>query len=526
MKKVKKNNSVILSALSRFSEYIYSKIKTSFICGFFTNENKKSENGFLFRTAKKLKFSKRVSIPLKRFFAKHFDKSIILNKINSAMSFAPSISLKTVGLSMFVFGLISVFTSLIRAALKDHTLIFSYDLGLSIAVALIGGILSMSSKNCAAAVTESKIVSFFLFKLIGIKAPSQKQLERHIGKSYIGILCGVGLGALSVLLSPLITLVLILSVLYIYTVMCTPECGVTSLFLLLPFLSVTHAAVLCAFTAFSWFIKVIRGKRTFHFRKTDVGILAFAFSIFFGGIISVTQESSMAASRLLLTMLIGYYAVVSLIKTAELLKRCVSCLTFSFSVLLTCSTLGYGIGFFKDISAITVFDNIPKSFISLLSYNSELTLICVPMLVFLVYGLYVSKTEEKKATCVLLILASVLCLFVTRSSNGIAAVLIALLVLTMLLKANSFAAIFALVAALPVTVSLLPQKAVLYLKDFFGITEQPISIVSDIFKTTNSLISDSFAGGIGLGDEAFKQVYPLYSASLSDSFSYSHSLYT
>jgi O-antigen ligase len=57
-------------------------------------------------------------------------------------------------------------------------------------------------------------------------------------------------------------------------------------------------------------------------------------------------------------------------------------------------------------------------------------------------------------------------------------------------------------------------------------TDTSIAYRIGIWRGTESLLSECFAGGIGMGEEAFRRVYPLYSLSAVETAPHTHNLYT
>jgi len=79
---------------------------------------------------------------------------------------------------------------------------------------------------------------------------------------------------------------------------------------------------------------------------------------------------------------------------------------------------------------------------------------------------------------------------------------------------------------LPAAFALLPNSITTRFLSSFSLTDTSLAYRFDIWNGVDGLLSDCFAGGIGVGEAAFRRVYPLYSLSAIEAAPHTHNLYT
>ncbi len=502
--------SALITALVSFSEFICSKYKESFVFKFlYANTKDEVSDSFINR---KLKFKKRISIPFKRFTARTFEKSILINKIGNLTKNMPNIQTRTVGSMLFSFGLsISIIyllgTYAINILSKDIS-----ELYLGIACAMVGGFLSIYQKKLGDTVCESKILSFLLFSVLGLKKKNfsaSKNLSGHID---YGFICGFILGITTVFIPPVI-LVIIISFLPIsYFILKTPESGVIFIILTIPFLSSVNMAVLCSYVSLCWFLKLIRGKRTLYMSSIDIMAVAFAAVILLGGIISVAPAESLREAWIFTSLMSGYFLAVNLIKTSFWLSKCIKALTFSAAISILFLILNYiELLLASKGRFLSILSNINK--ITLDSFGGINNLICfaVISLPFIYLGTAVSKKGDAKFVMISISALSVLTLILLNSKYVFFTVMISAMILITLFNRKFIS--FCLLS-LGIIIPLYPLFY-RFVSDKFGtfiLNQYSVSEKINIMTSVDKIISDCLIGGIGFGKSAFSQVFNLYSS--------------
>ncbi len=519
-----KKSSSIFSFLTRFSEFIYSKMPESFSARLLVGK-KKSRNGLFSTLISKLNFKKRVSLPVKRYMAKSFDNSFILGYLKELISKIPILQLKCIGLFYFSFGLFSTIIHLI----KTNVLMgggADLSLYLSVGACVVGAIFCGSQKNCYTALSESKILSRIFFGFFNIPRNDSYLREKPIGRPTYFLIAGIVAGVLGSLTSVQTIILLFPAALALYAVFAFPESGAVALFLALPFLSYVQLSAFSALVTLSWFIKLIRGKRVFKFTSLDLTVLAFGIAVFFGGIISVSPKESTELSYTLLAMLCGYFAVSNLLRTAEWIKKCGAALVTSFSLSLIACTIGEAIRLLPETRTAIFGEIFSDSVLSIMSINP----VFIHMAVAVIPLMMLRSVSRKNATgttwAIIAAILALVCLFTGGSRSGTLAAIIGLALLMILVSRKSLSYIIPAIIIIPMVISLMPSSVTGAFDRLFSFDGTIASYRQSVNYTTNKMMLDSFFGGIGLGESAFAKIYPLYTNDISLQITHTSALYS
>ncbi len=518
-----KKKSGIFSCLTRFSEFIYSKIPESLTARLLISK-KKSKDGLFSKLLSKLKFSKRVSVPIKRYFAKSFDNSFILGHLKNLISKIPQIQVKCIGLFYFAFGLSSAIIELIKMYITENSEISS--LLMCIGASIVGGILCGSQSSAYSAFYDSKILSGIFFRFLNIPKNNAYFNNDPIGKPSYFLLAGVGAGALSAFIPAGFILLLVPVLLALYAIFAFPESGAVALFFMLPFLSINKLVILCGLVTLSWLIKLIRGKRIFKFSMIDLTVLAFGVTILFGGIISVQPEESRKLSFMLLVMLAGYFAISNILRTATWIKKCKNAIIAAYSLSLLASAFRLVINLLPETKLGFLNNIFPDSLVAIMSINPIFIHMAVAILPMMMLRSVSTKAPSRITWSVITVLLSIYCLLLGRSRSGAFAVIIGLALLLMLLSRKSLAYIIPAVIIVPLVITIMPASVTETVKGIFSFNGTVASYRQTVNYTTDRIMLDSFFGGIGIGQGAFSKIYPLYTNDLSVQISHASSLYS
>ncbi len=521
--KNKRHKSSIFSCLSRFSEYIYSKIPNSFTANLLTR--KENNRGLHSKLWKKVRFEKRISLPIKRYIAKGFDRSFILTYLRSLIEKIPLIQLKCVGMFYFAFGLYTSIVHLLNTRLitrsgNNSTLI----VGISLCV--IGGIFSGSQKTCYAAFTESTILSGIFIKMLGIPKNNTYLRSEPIGKTNVFFLSGIVLGISGSITSFKFASLLFPVLTAFYAILAFPESGAVALFLLLPFLTTSQLCLFSAFIAISFLFKLMRGKRVLSLSSLDFTVIAFAVAIFFGGIISVSPRESFAQSMLFLSILAGCFAITNLIRTPEWIKRCAFALITSFTISLIFALIGVLVHFLPEVRTAFLSDILTSGMTYLFSVNPLLIHLTVAIIPLILYSAFSSKSANKVSWALLATVLSMACVLIGGSRSAFISIVAGIIILLLLTSKKSLAHIIPAVILIPCVIALMPAQITNRFMRIFSFEGVIASYRQTVSATTNKMVTDSFFGGIGLGDAAFERVFPLYANDSAQQISHAPDLYT
>lgn len=509
---------IIVSSISNASKKLYSMIPKSFAGSIFGKEHKEG-NGLFSYLIDLLKFKKRVSSPVKKFMAKSFDRSLILNKLKQIVSYIPSIQMRTIGLFFFAFGLFCSVADLLNYGLSSSVLDFTNILT-PLIIFCVGGILTLSQKSCYEAVKESKILSTLIFRLMGIKKQEKYLEKKIIAKGHIGLITGIVAGIIGTFTSPYHVILFLVSVLVLTAVMYSPEAGTVLMFLITPFVSARSGAALTLIVAFSWLIKLSRGKRTLKLGFFEFVLIALGISMLFGGSVSVVRSASENYSSMLVCGIVGYFVIANNVKTAEWIKRCVNALLLSFGFKLIYGTVGIITSFVNITRYSDVTKLVNKSSQHLFGYNSFLAVLCVALLPFFLLGMFKSHKESKRSLYIVLTAIAFYCLICGHSSGALISVIVGGMILLVLSTPSSLGIIASASILIPTVISLLPSGVTGYLFRLLGFSNQALNAGHSSFSTLIGSINNAWVGGIGLGETNINVMLPIYGFDTSNTAGY------
>ncbi len=520
-------HSILLTSLVRFSAFLRKAFSESFFGQLLTgNRNKESQGIFSF-LGDKIAFRRRVTVPMKRFFAGGFEKSVLLTRLKALFAILPNVQLKCFGIFYFAAGLsLSVAFLIQRFALgmsstPVHGLLFG------IPATMIGGILTASQTQCGEAVSRSRILSLLLFDAMGLHRESVLPNRAPIGRGDVAFLFGIAAGCIGILTSPLPILLSVPLLFLAYAILRQPESGVILLLLSFPFFSTEIVGGMTIFVTGSWLLKVIRGKRIFATTSLDIAVLAFAFVIFVGGLVSVTPSESMRVSTVFLAMMSGYFMTVNLIRTSEWVGRCRRALLFSLGITASVGVAEYLLGFapqkWLDASMLSL---IPGRCVSFFENPNVLASVLLLLLPFALSARSLSRPGDRRFEWTIFFMVTVLCLIFTWSRGGWIGAIVAILVMLLLTSQHILAKLFCGLLLLPAVIAWMPDRVMIRLFSAANLSDSSIAYRLGIWRGTESLLSDCFAGGIGMGETAFRRIYPLYSLSAVETAPHTHNLYS
>lgn len=504
-------NSAIFAALISFSEFICEKCKESCIFKFLA-KNKSCSDGMFDRFFNnKLKFKKRISIPFKRFAAKSFEKSNLLRKLGILIEKLPNIQIRTVGSMLFSFGL-SVSLIYLLNAYTINSLKNISDLYIGIICSVLGGFLSIYQKKLGDVLCESKILSFLMFSVLGLKKENftaSKNLSGHVD---YGFILGFVIGAATFFVSPVLPVIIMLFLPSGYLILKTPESGVVLTILMIPVASSEIMAVLCSYVSLCWLLKLIRGKRTLSMSSLDITVLAFSFIVFLGGIFSVTPTESLKEAWIFISHMSVFLLAVNLIKTSSWMLKCIKAILFSASVSVLFLLSNYielllsSRGFFSKI--LSDINEIPLNSFGSMNNLVYFTVMTLP---FIFLGTRILKKSDSKFIMICISILACITLLLLNSKYIFFTVVISTLILISLFnhKFIPFGIISLGISALLYS----PLSQFILNKIGTSLPEQySLSEKINLMSSADKIISDCFAGGIGLGKAAFSKVFALYSS--------------
>ena len=540
-KKKKKNTGLIIGFFNYINAMIMRGLTTGIFAKMFTGEDKfeeKAYKGAILGQAS-LESSKGNRCAFKRSLLYSFDESFILNVIRRFIGLLKVCRLNVYGAFFSSFGIYSLTVFLIKYYIENQYSFDKYIWGetafLSSLFIIIASVpLLCSAKKVYELVNESICVRPFLEETLGVVKDKFSDQEHSVGHSsyFVAIILGLLMGGVSYFISPLLILLSLLGLLFVGFVICFPEAGVLISIFCAPFLGFTEhptiiVTLMTGITTMSYIFKVAVGKRVFRLRMLDLFVLLFAFLMFFGGVITSGGIASFKSAVTYTVLLTVYFLIVNMMNSREWLDRCVAAISLPSIFVAVYGILGYSTvimpggwldsSMFSGISgrAVSMFDN-PNMLATYLILTS-------PFLWMNVHRAdYALRRRIVYATGSVL---SAVCMLLTWSRGGWLGMIVGIFVYLMINYKYTLKYIFVGLILSPIWSLAIPKNV---LERFFSIgnmTDSSTYYRLFTWKGSLKMLSEYFMGGIGVGESAFAQIYPIYSYVGTEITAHSHNLF-
>ncbi len=510
------SGSVILSFLDRLCTSAHDKVKNGLFARIFCSypeKKKESKNA-----GKASSFRRRV--------AERIEESAVTSLINRLLTFFIECRLKVYGAFLFAFSAVSGLYTLISGLLSPRGIIphSSYSTLILCGAVLIASIpLISSGKSLFEAVSGSRILMKIL-PVIGFE-PDKYSYDDLKGKSLIGLLIGLSVGALTVKVSPSLIIVALLAVIYATLVFCRPEFGVMCLFFVTPIIPTMPVAALLILVVCAYFLKIIRGKRQSAFETVDVFVLLFAALTLFGGLISLSIES-LSPSFMRLCLILGFFVVASVRQSRDWLKKYAISAIASATLVSLYGILMYFIGS-KVGSAwldTSLFTDISGRAVSTLENPNMLGEYLIMILPIAISALITGELF-KRTQIFFFSLIMAFCLVLTWSRGAWLGLIFAVVILLFIWHKRAMWIVFGGLVAFPLATFIMPSSIINRFLSIGNMADTSTSYRVNIWRGAIRMIRDNLFTGIGIGEGAWGEVYPDYTLPGIEQAPHSHNLF-
>jgi len=547
-KKKKKNifkTSIILKFLFFVADWMHRKIGAGFAAFMFTgyeNSMKRYEKSFFYKTFQGYEPS-RVKIPvrkLKKSIIGKCERSVAIRGIKKAVDRILSANLGTVGMFFASLGFYSSLMYLIKVYVQKDPGTMLIDLIAGIALTAFSALLVIFGKQSLYdSLYGSFICNALFFKFLRFPEKSESpKIASGRNPRTIKIICfslGMAIGIMTYFIkTPLGSLTALCAAFaaaaLLYSVLCCPEAGLLLFLAAVPFLPpgglVLTGGGPCVLISLCYFLKLIRGKRTFEFGILDFFVLLFCALIFFGGAVSVAKSGSLRPALMYLCFTLIYFAAVNMIRSKEMIQRCVSALMFSGVIVAA-----YGIyqNYFgvadRTWQDSSMFSDISGRVVSTLENPNVLAEYLILVIPFMIVSIFIAGSAKKAAPYAAYTLLAAVCLIYTWSRGSWIGIIFALLMLFVIMNKKAIVAYLGILLLVPFAPAVLPNSIVQRIATIGDIADTSTSYRVSIWQATMKMIKDHMFWGIGVGQPAFKLVYPEYSLAGIENAPHSHNLY-
>ncbi len=536
-------SSRVIGAVNRFTAWLYTMFATGIFGKLFTSYDQAEAaalDGFGGRFRRSLSGLGKVGKLLRRKIAGAFESSRILRLLRRLRDVLLECSLSVYGVLFAVYG---VYSLVLRLVFRESTTGLDFGLILTgIVFLLISLPMFFSGRSLAEALGKSRIFHWLLVGICGIDEDDLKKPPKVSGTRYVvAVSVAVIAGCLTYFVHPLVIPGVVLLVVLAAMVLYQPEMGAVVTLLVCPFLSFTlhptlYLSCILGVTAIGYLSKLICGRRTFRFGLLEGMVGFFVLLVLFGGFFTLGGKTSLR-SALMYSFLIagGFFLILNLARTRVWLRRCAIALGTSATLVSAVGIAQYLLGYAESRWLDQkLFAEIAGRVTSVFN-NPNMLAVFLVLILPLLFGFII--TQKRLFSGFFLTLCAsgaVACLILTWSRGAWLGVLFSLGVMLLLISNKTLSTI--LIAALPVCVGatyLSPYLTGSSLIDNIAGRFASIGSLGDsstlyrvyTWQGVGNMIRDHLIGGIGVGESAFGEVYPLYALSGIETVMHSHSLY-
>lgn len=369
-------------------------------------------------------FNKKISSigKFRHTVARMTENSFICNYITGLMGKLLTFPLRSYGIMLFFYGIVTLIVDIIRLFsfrfTSFGTVIFETIFSI-ILIFSIASFLSASSKSLGNALSGSWIFSRFLTDILCFNI-KDVAVDAKMTNNLLFVISGCFLGALTIFIRQQYLLLLGILLIALYIVIKKPESGIILTVLLMPFLTERWLFGCIGIVCCSVIFKSIRNKRVLKIGIVDLFAFLFIFSIFMSGLIGIGHMGGSGAIFKCVILLAFGWIVNNTIKTTVLAEKCVNAFVVSVSVLSTLGIISSVFEIYDLYSMGTVFEAI-GDFLRIIPFSSDIKYVHLAILA-LPFIISQNKRNNPKG----LILSLVCILFVVLSFDPSALISLAL----------------------------------------------------------------------------------------------------
>lgn len=511
--------SVIIAFFIFIGTGIVRLMRNSFTTAVFTAYDKTAaafKNSFLYKLFFGAKHTKRTSGARKRIRRLATDARIP-KFFSNFLSSTLTVKTKIYGLTLLSFGIVTLF---VHFFINRYFTLFTYD-----ATAPITGILAVvsalflipSNSTFIETVSDSRLLSSLFFKFLGIKRSSAISEDTPDLSGSGACILGVLFGLTTLVIPAHLVVLAILTLIYSFIVIKSPEAGLLCVFFMTPFAPKALLMYSIAVLSISYLFKAACGKRTIQLEFMDIFVSAFIFITFASGIITFGAKDTVLQSFLFTFI---YLLSVSILRSSVWFERAIRVFTVSISIVTVFSVftgllsrLGY-----SELASSSVTD----SESALGNVFNSLSVICIILLCsffYLLGSVITARTKGSRFGFILLSIAAAVFLFNNLPLGAWLAAIIAAVIFLLLMDNRS--AIYMLIVG--VMLPFLPAFGIRSVENFF-ISLIPSSSKMGLWNAVIRMFPRYGFSGIGNGTEAFGSVYPTFFIGNTDAVSHASSL--
>ena len=527
--------SLFVYLFDRLSDLIYNAFIKGFFGYLFSSYSSSSDsfkNGYVVDYFSGSKKNKKLIRRIREYLSGGFENSLILKWIRQRVCSLAFIPLKSYGTFFFSFGIYTVlvyFTKLLLPVMGKANADYLF---VGIAVCILAVPMSVSKLTLAKAVQSGRMTGAIFVDAFGYRNESfEGALNKRNKRGGTSVLLGIVAGVFTFIVNPIVILLAFALCVAVVLIMYAPEIGVLICLFGLPFFSFLEyptvaLIVLVLITIASYLIKLIRGKRIFKVELIDFSVIVFLILTYFSGAISVGGRDSLLSAIVACVLGCVYFLVVNLIRTEKWLKRCLVAIVSAGSIVSFIGVLEYVLGLSTNAWLdVDYFTDIYGRATSLFENPNYLAAYLAVVFPFALYQMVSCKSRRSRLLCIISCIMIALCTVFTWSRAAWLAVIICTIAFFLFYSRKTMRAIFAAIITIPFLPFVLPENIVKRFTSIGNIADSSTLYRVYTWKGCAEMLKEYLWGGIGYGNAAFAELYPVYAYAGIESAVHSHNLY-
>lgn len=511
-KKTEQTDSYFATYCDIFDEKLSNGISGK-IMHSYADESRALDNSVIVKTLRRSGSGDGFVRVVKKRIARTFEESLVINVLKRIKNAAMRCYMKTYGAFFLTFGIYSALIYLIKkyALLWDETA--SGDILCASLMIILSIPLMFSKKSLASALGNSLLLRDLLSDACGVTPDKLSIRPRSdtAGQSWAVIL-GIAAGMLTYYISPLVFIMVWLTVISVSVLLSFPESGVSFAIFVAPFLSLFKhpSLILAAITllaAVGFAVKYMRGKRTVVFGPAEAAVGGFMLLTLCGGIFTPNGENaSLALIRAALMCV--YFLIVNTVSDRRKLRSCMLLSIISATIVSFMGVIEYicGHAVFDWLDSNS-FAAISGRSTSVFSNPNTLAYFIIPVFPFALAGILLSKNARELFLYGFSAATILVCTVFTWSRAAWVGLAVASILFLMSVTSRAVAAIPASVAVVSLLGMCFPDTLGARMGSIVSLGDSANYYRVKVWNAASRIICKYWGGGIGIGDELFSQMY-------------------
>lgn len=439
-----------------------------------------------------------------KFLIAQKENSIAVRICNYVLHNTLALNLRFIGTMLCGFG---AFGTLISAIIGGESIV------VFAAILIVGAILTLFDVNFTEFFSNSLFVKFIEksldteFKFDFYYTGKCRNKRRLI----CAVVFGAAFGAFGAFTSPLLGIAAFCGTVFFFLIMYRVEFGIFAAAFFAPIIPTMAVAALCILCFFSFAVKILTTKKT-ELKFDGMGFLIVSMILIYliSAFNSFAVSKSVQIFAIYAVFMAFYFVVVNTIKSRTQLMNLLKAFAISGFLVCVYGIMQYVFGWDTKQAWMDeqMFDDIKMRIYSTLENPNVLGEYILLVLPITAAFVFVSKNKWTKTVYALISAVMLLALILTFSRGCWIGLFVAAAIFITFVCGKAWG--LALIA-LPILPAVIPESIINRFMSIGNMGDSSTSYRVYIWMGTLAMIKDYWTTGIGMGTEAFTEVYPFYS---------------